>query len=79
MMGHVADLWNHVATKYGRSDMGDRWQKVFFAKGRSCQNSATAVGNYTCRATMGHNANLPTHVAGKYGCKLQKRRCFFFF
>ena len=27
MMDHIADLWSHVATKYGRSDMANKWQK----------------------------------------------------
>ena len=32
MMGHNADLWSHDATKYGRTNMADKWQKqcVFF-------------------------------------------------
>ena len=32
MMGHIVDLWNHVVTKYGRSNMADKWQKQYFLK-----------------------------------------------
>ena len=65
MVGHSSDLPTHVAMKYGGSNMADPiWRingksSVFFinfnlelwAIGRSCQNSATAVRNYICRAT----------------------------
>ena len=30
MMGHLADLWSHVATKYDRSNIADKWQKQCF-------------------------------------------------
>ena len=59
MMGHGAGLPTHVAMKYGRSNMANNgknsvlwnFSHELWVIGRSCQNSATAVRNYICRAT----------------------------
>ena len=76
-MGHITVLPTHVAMKYSRSNMADKWQKRCFLKnvnhelwavGRSCQKFCDCSKKLHIKDFMvGHSADLPTHVARKYG------------
>ena len=76
MVSHSTDLPNHVAMKYGGSNMADKWQKqcifliltmnygllVEVAKFCHCSKKLH-MQDYK----VGHSAGLPTHVAMNYG------------
>ena len=75
MVSYSTDLPTHVAMKYGRSNMANKWQKQSFLILTMNYGLFVEVAQIlNCNKTLhmqgykvGHSAGLPTHVAIKYG------------